>query len=100
LSVDPPVHYSRPSIDVLFESAADQYGEALVGVLLSGANDDGAAGLQAIGAAGGLMVVQDPASALVPAMPQAALARCASPHVLSPAGIAQLLTRLHREGSL
>jgi two-component system, chemotaxis family, protein-glutamate methylesterase/glutaminase len=100
LSVDPPVHYSRPSIDVLFESAADQYGEGLVGVLLSGANDDGAAGLQAIGAAGGLMVVQDPASALVPAMPRAALARCASPHVLSPAGIAQLLTQLHREGSL
>lgn len=100
LSVDAPLHYSRPSIDVLFESAADQYGENLVGILLSGANHDGAAGLQAIGAAGGLMVVQDPDSALVPAMPRAALACCASPRVLPPAGIAELLAQLHREGSL
>lgn len=100
LSVDPPVHYSRPSIDVLFESAADQYGQELIGVLLSGANDDGAAGLQAIGAAGGLVVVQDPASAQVPAMPQAALARCPTAHVLPPGGIADLLARLHREGSV
>lgn len=100
LSVDPPVHYSRPSIDVLFESATDQYGEQLIGVLLSGANDDGADGLRAIGAAGGLMVVQDPATALVPTMPQAALARCAAPHVLPPAGIADLLAQLHRDGCL
>lgn len=100
LSLDPPVHYSRPSIDVLFESAADAYGEQLIGVLLSGANDDGAEGLRAIGAAGGLVVVQDPASALVPTMPQAALARCAPTHVLPPAGIANLLTQLHRDGCL
>ena len=95
LSVDAPLHFSRPSIDVLFESAADQYGERLVGILLSGANEDGARGLEAIAAAGGLVVVQDPASAPMPTMPQAALARVAVPHVLPPAGIAALLTHLH-----
>lgn len=100
LSVDPLVHFSRPSIDVLFESAADQYGDQLIGVLLSGANDDGAQGLQAIGAAGGLLVVQDPASAPMPTMPLAAMARCAVHHVLPPVGIAGLLTQLHRDGHL
>ena len=95
LSVDAPVHFSRPSIDVLFESAADQYGERLLGILLSGANEDGARGLQAIAAAGGLVVVQDPASASMPAMPHAALARVAVHHVLPPAGIADLLAHLH-----
>ena len=95
LSVDPPLHFSRPSIDVLFESAADHYGPRLVGILLSGANEDGARGLEAIAAAGGLVVVQDPASAPMPTMPQAALARVAVPHVLPPAGIAALLTHLH-----
>lgn len=95
LSVDAPVHFSRPSIDVLFESAADQYGERLLGILLSGANEDGARGLQAIAAAGGLVVVQEPASAPMPTMPQAALARVAVPHVLPPAGIADLLAHLH-----
>ena len=95
LSVDAPVHFSRPSIDVLFESAADQYGERLLGILLSGANEDGARGLQAIAAAGGLVVVQDPASASMPAMPHAALARVAAHHVLPPAGIADLLAHLH-----
>ncbi len=100
LSVDAPVHYSRPSIDVLFESAADEYGERLVGVLLSGANEDGARGLAAIGAAGGLVVVQDPATAPMPAMPQAALARGAAHHVLAPPGIAELLADLHHKGLL
>ncbi len=100
LSVDAPVHYSRPSIDVLFESAADAYGERLVGILLSGANEDGARGLEAIGAAGGLVVVQDPATAPMPAMPQAALARGAAHHVLTPPGIADLLADLHHKGLL
>jgi two-component system, chemotaxis family, protein-glutamate methylesterase/glutaminase len=100
LSVDAPVHYSRPSIDVLFESAADEYGERLVGILLSGANEDGARGLQAIGAAGGLVVVQDPTTAPMPAMPQAALARAAAHHVLTPPGIADLLADLHHKGLL
>lgn len=73
-SVDPPVLFSRPSIDVLFESAAEAYGPACCGVILSGANADGAAGLAAIARAGGLALVQDPSSASSPEMPRAALA--------------------------
>ena len=72
LSVDPPVHWSRPSIDVMFESAADVYGAGVLGIVLSGANDDGALGLAKIQRAGGRAVVQDPASALYPTMPEAA----------------------------
>ena len=73
LSVDAPVHYSRPAIDVLFESASDAYRNTLLAVLLSGASQDGAAGMQEIRKAGGITIVQDPASAEVPTMPQAAL---------------------------
>jgi len=73
LSSDAPVHFSRPSIDVLFESAADIYEERLLGVILTGANQDGAHGLAAIGRAGGRTVVQEPASAAVPFLPEAAL---------------------------
>lgn len=73
LSVDEKVNFSRPSIDVLFESAAAAWGAGLVGVLLSGANGDGAAGMLAIRRAGGLTLVQDPKTAEHPAMPQAAI---------------------------
>ncbi|MFY3386728.1 chemotaxis protein CheB [Paracidovorax sp. MALMAid1276] len=100
LSVDPLVHFSRPAIDVLFESAADHFGERLLGVLLSGANEDGARGIATIAASGGLAVVQDPASAPVPTMPLAALARTPVPHALAPDGIAALLGQFHREGLL
>jgi len=94
LSVGEPVHFSRPSIDVLFESAADGYGEKLLGVLLSGANGDGAAGLAAIHAAGGRTVVQAPSSAAMPVMPQAALARQPAHEVLTPGEIATLFAQL------
>lgn len=100
LSVDPPLHYSRPAIDVLFESAAHVYGERLVGVLLSGANDDGAAGLQAIAEAGGLVVVQSPASSGMRHMPEAALRRTRADHCLAPADIGQLLCDLNYQGLL
>ena len=100
LSVDAPVNFSRPSIDVLFESAADLYGDQLVGILLSGANEDGARGMQAIHAAGGLVIVQDPASAAVSTMPRAALARVVAHHVLAPAGMGMLITDLHRQGRI
>jgi two-component system chemotaxis response regulator CheB len=73
LSSDEPVHFSRPSIDVLFDSAADIYGERLVGVILTGANQDGAEGLAAVGRAGGRTVVQDPVSAAVAYLPESAL---------------------------
>ena len=74
LSIDAPVQFSRPSIDVLFESASEQYGERTVGVVLTGANADGAAGLAAIKRRGGYTIVQDPASAERTEMPEAALA--------------------------
>jgi len=83
LSVEPPVRYSRPSIDVLFESAAIAWREQVLGILLSGANDDGARGLAAIRAAGGLAWVQTPESAVVETMPQEAIARGAADHVLT-----------------
>jgi len=76
LSVDQRVHHSRPSIDVLFESAADAMGPRARALLLTGASQDGAAGLAAVAAAGGTTLVQDPASAHAPEMPAAALALC------------------------
>lgn len=78
LSSDEPVHHSRPAIDVLFETAADAWGPAVTGLVLTGANHDGAAGLRAIMDGGGIGMVEDPASAEMPAMPMAALARCPS----------------------
>lgn len=83
LSSDEPVHYSRPSVDVLFESAADAYGAGLVGVVLTGANADGAAGLRAVAAAGGTCLVQRPDLSLAAAMPQAALAACPGARAMS-----------------
>lgn len=73
LSSDEPVHYSRPSVDVLFESAADIYRQRLLGIVLTGANQDGAAGLATVARAGGLTLVQEPSSASASAMPLAAL---------------------------
>jgi two-component system chemotaxis response regulator CheB len=96
LSDDPPVLHSRPSIDVLFESAADAYGPALAGVVLTGANADGAAGLKALAEAGGLAFVEDPAGAHVPAMPQAALDACPS---ATPARLTELASLLIALGS-
>ncbi len=75
LSADEPVNYSRPSIDALFDSAADIYRRRLVGIILSGANDDGAAGIAAVHRRGGLALVQDPSTAAASAMCVAALAR-------------------------
>jgi two-component system chemotaxis response regulator CheB len=73
LSVDAPVTYARPSIDVLFETAADTCGEKVIGVLLTGANHDGRTGLARIKARGGKTVVQEPSTAACPTMPQAAI---------------------------
>lgn len=74
LSVDERVQYSRPSIDVMFESAAHAYGPAAIGIILTGANEDGAAGLALIKRSGGVAIVQDPAEALRRTMPDAAIA--------------------------
>jgi two-component system chemotaxis response regulator CheB len=94
LSADEPVLYSRPSIDVLFESAADAYGAGLVGVILTGANEDGAAGLRAIAAAGGVALVEDPATAFAAAMPNAALELCVQARPLPLDAIATYLVGL------
>jgi two-component system chemotaxis response regulator CheB len=74
LSLDERVQYSRPSIDVLFESAADAYGTGVIGIILTGANEDGAAGLAEIKRRGGVAVIQDPAGAMRRTMPEAAIA--------------------------
>jgi len=73
LTTDAPVRYSRPSIDVTFSSAADAYGRRAIGIVLTGANEDGSLGLKRIADRGGYAIVQDPASAESPIMPQAAL---------------------------
>ncbi|HEY6878263.1 MAG TPA: chemotaxis protein CheB [Polyangiales bacterium] len=75
LSVDEAVNHSRPSIDVLFESAADAYADRLLAMVLTGANQDGAQGAKAIQAKGGLLAVQDPAGAQVSTMPEACIER-------------------------
>ena len=101
LSVDAPLHFSRPAIDVLFESAADQFGDRLIGLLLSGANADGAAGLAAIGRAGGLTLVQSPSSAQAQTMPLAGLAHWpATDHVASPSELVTIFQNLHARGQL
>lgn len=83
LSCEAPRHFARPAIDFLMESAADAYGPALLGILLTGANQDGAAGLAAIGRAGGLTVVQDPDEAEVSTMPKEAI-RSRAPDLILP----------------
>jgi two-component system chemotaxis response regulator CheB len=94
LSVDERVNWSRPSIDVLFESAIYAWGEAVVAVLLSGANADGAKGMAAVKEAGGLTIAQDPASAQTPIMPQAAIDAGAAVEVLRAEEIGRRLIEL------
>lgn len=94
VSSDEPVNFSRPAIDVLFESAADLYGERLLGIVLTGGNNDGARGLQAIGRAGGLTVVQCPEQAQAPYMPEEALAAGPVNHVMTLEQIAAWLATL------
>lgn len=94
LSTDPAVRFSRPSIDVLFESAAAVYGEHLLAILLSGANDDGAQGLARVRAHGGTAWVQAPDSAGSPEMPLAAIERGAADAVFNPETMARRLAAL------
>lgn len=94
LSRDPAEHFSRPAIDPLFESAAVAFGAHGVGVLLSGANADGARGLAAMQAAGGRIAIQDPATAFASQMPLAGLAVCTPEIVAGPADIGRWLARL------
>jgi two-component system, chemotaxis family, protein-glutamate methylesterase/glutaminase len=100
LSTEAQVHFSRPSIDVALETAADAIGAGVVGVVLTGNNDDGAAGLAAVRRRGGYAIVQDPDTALRPTMPAAARA-AADPQAVAPLEeIAPLLVRLARAGEV
>lgn len=91
LSFDEPLLFSRPSIDVLFESAADVYGDRLIGIILSGANNDGALGLRRVAEAGGIALVQASTEAYASAMPIAALEGCPEAQILSAFQIANFL---------
>jgi two-component system chemotaxis response regulator CheB len=94
LSTDESVQHSRPAIDVLFDSAADTYGERLIGVVLTGANADGAYGLERVKRRGGVTVVQDPSTAEKREMPEAAIATGAADYVLPLEQIASKLMEL------
>lgn len=97
LSADAPVNYSRPSVDVLFESAAEVYGPELIGIILTGANHDGSRGLARVRDLGGVAVVQDPASAESSIMPQKAIAAASPKYILSLENMPHLLMELGRE---
>ena len=96
LSTEETVNYARPSIDVLFESAAHDYGKGVIGIILTGANADGAQGLAVIKKSGGVAIVQDPATAESPSMPEAAIAATAVDKVLPVEEIAQFLVEMTR----
>ncbi len=91
LSTESRVQFARPSIDVLFESVAEAYRERAIGIVLTGANEDGAAGLAAIKERGGVAIVQDPSTAERRAMPDAAIAATSADAVLPLAEIPNFL---------
>jgi two-component system chemotaxis response regulator CheB len=97
LTIEEPVRFSRPSIDVLFTSAADVYGNATIGVVLTGANEDGSRGLAHIVKRGGVGLVQDPKTAEIPIMPEAALRAVPTAEVLPLNAIAPRLIALSTE---
>ncbi len=94
LTIDERVNYARPSIDVLFETAAEAYREHLIGIILTGANNDGSLGLKRIKEMGGLAIVQDPDTAEVDSMPKAAIQACAVDYILPLEEISALLNSL------
>ncbi|MCP4220628.1 MAG: chemotaxis protein CheB [bacterium] len=99
LSVEDRVNFARPSIDVLFETAAEAYGARLVGIILTGANNDGSLGLKAVKENGGLTMVQDPKDATNDAMPLAAIECTKADHILSLEKIGNLLVKLGRQAA-
>jgi two-component system chemotaxis response regulator CheB len=96
VSCEEPVHFSRPSIDLLMSSAADVYGASLVGILLTGANQDGAEGMARINAVGGLTVIQNPAEAEMAAMPESALKLFTPDFVFTLSDIQSLIFKLEQ----
>ena len=100
LSVDAAVGFSRPSIDVMFESAADAYRDRLVGVVLTGANADGARGAKQIKRRGGMVIAQDPATAEAPAMPEATIEAVRVDRILPLDRIGPFLVELCRSSAV
>jgi two-component system, chemotaxis family, protein-glutamate methylesterase/glutaminase len=94
LSTDAPVSYARPSIDVLFETAADAYLDRVIGIILTGANHDGARGLAKIEAYGGLTIVQEPSTAISPTMPNSAITVVPKAKIIPLTEIAPFLVKL------
>lgn len=94
LTVEPKVNYSRPAIDLLFETAADVYQDKLIGIILTGANKDGSHGLQKIKERGGLAIVEDPDTAVVNTMPKAAIEATAIDYILKADEVAQKIIEL------
>lgn len=97
LTIDERVNYSRPSIDVLFESAAEAYADKLIGVILTGSNNDGTDGIKRIKECGGLAIIQKPETAESAFMPKSAIAAIKPDFVLSLEGIAELLITLDKQ---
>lgn len=97
LTVDPKVNYSRPAIDILFDSAAEVYRDELIGIILTGANSDGSEGLKKIKALGGLTIVQDPSTAEADFMPKAAIKSTEVDYILSLNKISNKLIKLVRD---
>ena len=98
LSVEDRINFARPSIDVLFESAADVYGSTLIGVILTGANNDGSKGLKQIKEDGGLTIVQDPDTAEVDGMPRAAIETTRVDYILKLDEIGPFLVKMSKHG--
>ena len=93
-SIDPPVNFARPSVDVLFETAAEVYGSALIGIILTGAGNDGSKGLLKIKESGGVTIVQDPADAELGSMPRNALQLLEADHLVRLTDMPGLLMQL------
>lgn len=98
LTVDERVNYARPSIDILFETAADAYRKKLIGIILTGSNFDGAKGLKKIQDYGGMVVIQEPKTAEAIAMPKAAINMTKPDYILEPEKINELLIKIHENG--
>lgn len=97
LTIDQRVNFARPAIDVLFESAAEVYKDKLIGVVLTGSNNDGAKGLKRIKENGGLLIVQDPKTAESAYMPESAIMATAPENILSLEAIAELLIKIDNQ---
>ncbi len=99
-TIDERVNYARPSIDVLFESAADAYKNKLIGIILTGSNSDGTKGMKHIKESGGLVIAQDPDTAESSYMPASAIAVVKMDYILSLQGIAELLVNIDNQGNM